>query len=507
MPNGFAHLVLYTWPLVAFFFFRSMPLRSALIWTILAGYLILPARAGFDLPALPTVDKDFVAISSATLFCLIFGRMANEQLANRVRQVAQSPSKTQQNSTSSFVPKRGQMIFWGLIGIAVISPFITTMANGDPIVKGRAVIPGLKTYDAFSVGLTILITILPFLLGRRYLASDESQKLLLKCIALALFGYSFLALYEIRMSPQLNFDFYGFFPHSFMQHVRAGGYRPLVFLPHGLILSLLLALATAAALALWRSKPGALGSTKWLFLGFWLFCTLVLSKSLGAFILTLLFCPIILIFRARTQMIVAAMIATLVLLYPMLRSADLIPVDAIYNAAHDIDANRADSLKVRIDNEESLLEKARQKPLSGWGGWGRSRIYNELGQDITTADGYWIIIIGTSGWLGYIAHFGLLCLPLILLGLRGGRLSLSLVTSSLCIIQCVALVDLLPNASASPILWLIAGSVMGRYQTAELHTDQTSESIDSQPATDTPAERQSRSDSPKAPTLHVRVPR
>ena len=70
----------------------------------------------------------------------------------------------------------------------------------------------------------------------------------------------------------------------------------------------------------------------------------------------------------------------------------------------------------RFDNEDQILEKARDKRLAGWGGWGRARVYNERGRDITITDGYWIIVMSENGWLGYIARFGLMCIPLILLG-------------------------------------------------------------------------------------------
>lgn len=57
---------------------------------------------------------------------------------------------------------------------------------------------------------------------------------LLKVLALACLAYSLLALWEVRMSPRLNREIYGFFGHSWSQHVRYGGYRPILFLNHGI---------------------------------------------------------------------------------------------------------------------------------------------------------------------------------------------------------------------------------------------------------------------------------
>ncbi|WP_234999525.1 hypothetical protein [Roseovarius albus] len=471
----------------------------------------MPTRAGFDLPAFPTVDKDFVAVVSALLMCAVFGRKAQTQnrlvqREGRSQQRLLQPDLAEINSLI-FVPKRGNKIFWGLIGLATLSPVMTVLQNAEPAIRGPGFIPGLRPYDAFSIALTLLVTILPFLLGRRYLASESAQKLLLKGIALALLIYSFLALYEVRMSPQLNTMFYGFFPHSWAQHVRGDGYRPLVFLPHGLILSIFLGMGAASAFAYWRCQADKLKAAKWLLVGLWIFGTLVLSKSLGALVLTILFCPVILFLGVRSQTIIAALFAGVVLTYPMLRSADLIPVEAIHNAAQSIDEGRAQSLKYRLDNEDRLIEKAQQKPLAGWGGWGRSRVYDESGWDITTTDGYWVIVIGAAGWLGYLAHFGLLCIPLVLLGIKGRKLDLTIATSSLGIVHCIAIIDLLPNASVSPVLWLIAGSVMGRFQTANTRADLLAAKEEPLTSSDTPRERQSRPDTPTAPELHVRVPR
>ena len=36
------------------------------------------------------------------------------------------------------------------------------------------------------------------------------------------------------ISPQLHFMTYGFYQHEFTQVVRMGGYRPMVFLQHGI---------------------------------------------------------------------------------------------------------------------------------------------------------------------------------------------------------------------------------------------------------------------------------
>ena len=56
------------------------------------------------------------------------------------------------------------------------------------------------------------------------------------------------------MSPQLSNMFYGFFPHSWQQHVREGHFRPIVFMQHGLMVSLWMAVSSVTAFWLWRSE-------------------------------------------------------------------------------------------------------------------------------------------------------------------------------------------------------------------------------------------------------------
>ena len=59
--------------------------------------------------------------------------------------------------------------------------------------------------------------------------------------------------WEVRMSPQLHSSMYGFRPFRFDQAYRWGGYRPSVFMQHGIALGLFMASCTLVAFWLWRS--------------------------------------------------------------------------------------------------------------------------------------------------------------------------------------------------------------------------------------------------------------
>ena len=168
---------------------------------------------------------------------------------------------------------------------------------------------------------------------------------------------------------------------------------------------------------------------------------------------------------ARQQVRIAMIISMIVITYPVLRGADFFPVETMLGLAEKIQAERAESLEYRFTNEAVLLEHARKKPLFGWGPWGRNYVYDpETGNATTIADGFWVITIGTYGWVGYIAVFGLLVLPIYMLNRnwhrvkdRGG----AYLAAGVAIMLTINLINLLPNAGLRTTTWLIAGALIG----------------------------------------------
>lgn len=443
MPNAFAYLMLFSWPLVSVVLFRVFSLQKALIWTILGGYLILPSGTGIDVPLLPDMDKSLIPALSALVLCMIF-----------------APKVTLE---PDWAGRTARLLTFALIGLLITTPILTVLQNPDPIIAGRIFIPGLRIYDAFSMILTVLVTIVPFWIGLRYLNTQEGHKLLLQAFVFGALVYSVPALFEVRMSPQLHTWFYGFFQHDFIQHIRAGGFRPVVFLSHGLMLGILLCIAVLSALILWREalregkKAGG-----WMFAAIWLGIVLLVSKNLGAVAITAVLSVLVVFTGRRIQTTFAVSVAVVVMLYPMLRGAGLIPVDAIYDMAASVNVERADSLKFRLDNEDALLAHANEKPVFGWGSWGRNQLYDETtGEMVSVTDGIWIILIGVYGWLGYIAHFGLLTIPILFYFLRRSQFGPSLITPGMMLVLSATLIDLIPNSGLVNYVWLMAGGLTG----------------------------------------------
>jgi hypothetical protein len=322
-------------------------------------------------------------------------------------------------------------------------------------------VPGFYPLDGLKLAARNVITLAPFYVGSRYLCTDEGRTQLLRAFSVAALFYSLPMLLEVRLSPQLHRWVYGYFPHSFAQQVRAGGYRPVVFLQHGLQVALFAAMAVIATVVLARSRRRVLRIPAGLAAGYLSFI-LLLCKTLGATLYAVIVAPIIMFTRPRTWVKICCALLILVCAYPLLRTSGLVPVQHIASAANSISLDRSASFETRVENEDLLLGKALQKPWLGWGTWGRNRVRDQYtGQDITLSDGGWIIEFGTFGWLGYLSLFGLFTVA----GFRALRaVGNELTTANMMIggaalLLAMNIVDAIPNSNLTPLTFALAGSI------------------------------------------------
>lgn len=438
-PNAFAYLMIAVWPFVTWQLWRRLDPARALIWTVLAGYLVLPPLTALNLPVIPDLDK--VSIPNLTaLFC------ATYLLKDKI----------------SFLPD--DLIGKFLILLFILSPFGTVLTNSDPLHFAVSTIQGMRIYDSIAAVANQAIVLLPFFLARRYLGTPAGIRAIIMALIAAGLMYSVPMLIESRMSPQMNVWVYGFFQHDFFQTIRQGGYRPVVFLQHGLWVAFFALMCMISAVIALRNvlpedRPKAV-----LILGYLVFL-LVMCKSAGPLVYAAGTVPLILFAGVRVQITVAAALAVLVMTYPLLRGAHLVPLDRILDFADGLSAERAYSLQFRIDNEELLLARAQERPLFGWGGYGRNFLHDPVsGQIANIADGAWVIVLGIYGWVGYLAEFGLTALALVMLGrevvLQKAEV-FSPYVAGLALILAANMVDLLPNATHIPFTWLMSGALLG----------------------------------------------
>lgn len=452
--NILALLALLAWPLVVIVLFRTMRLERALIWSILGGYMFLPQLAQINPPAIPAFDKVTIPNLTAFVCCVaIWGRLPSLIPASWPGRVL----------LAAFVLSPAFTVIANLDAVRFGIDRIGAIALIDRTMQAAPDLPGLRFYDSASALAQQLLLMLPFFLAREALRTAEGIREILVALVVAGLIYAPLMLFEIRFSPQLHTIVYGFFQHDFIQAIRAGGYRPFVFMPHGLWVAFFAFMVFSAALALWRTEGGA-ARLRWgagVVLGAGL---LAICKSMGVVLYALAFAPLMLLLRPRVHLTVAVIVTLLVIGYPALRGLGLVPTDAILARVAQISGDRAQSLEYRFTNENLVLAHAEARPWLGWGGWGRFFPHDpETGTTRIVVDGLWIITIGSNGWLGYFALFGLLSLPIWALAgaaWRSGQAPPASVTI-LALVLAVNLIDLLPNATLIPFTWLIAGALLG----------------------------------------------
>lgn len=436
MPSFFAYAMLVLWPVMGAWIARKKTDASAAVLVLLVPYLLLPAKAEIDFPLIPPIDKYIVA-SMFALFLFAFKRR-----------------------TLTLLPKGS---YKAIMLLLIVSPLATMLTNRESLSIGVVSLPGLGFSEFINMLFgNVFRVYVPFILGYCYFRDDESHKLFIKYILIAGLVYAVPIMWEVRMSPQLHTQIYGFFPHDFIQMVRGGGFRPVVFLGHGLLVAIFIAMALIASVGNWKQKIFDKGG---LFVVALMMLVLILCKSWGALIFGFMGLVATLFIPVGLQKRALLVLAVVVFLYPALRAQDWMPVDKTLEFFSTYSEDRTRSLRIRFDNEDLLLDRAREKGLFGWGIWGRSRLYNpRTGEDAVITDGSWIIVFGTFGWLGYLLVFGLLCLPVFqyakMKGLSNPKDNYKYLPY-IAMMMMINVLDSIPNSSINNITLLMAGILAG----------------------------------------------
>ncbi len=365
------------WPFVVMVIFAVLPPRRAAIVAFLAGWMFLPDVV-FPLPGIPDYSK--TTASTLGVLCGVMLFDAKALLSLR--------------------------LWWGDIPIVLycLCPLASSIENG------------LGAYDGASAVFTEVVSWgLPYLFGRAYLRSLEAFGELAVLLFVAGVIYAPLCLYEIRMSPQLNRYVYGFGISGGGEYGRelgAWGSRPRVFMGTGLAVGTFMTAAsimgvwlwyTGAVQRLWGFAMGPLAAL--------VVITTVLCKNMGALSLLIFGLTALFSIRFLQRPVLVYLLILAAPAYMAFRATGKWSAESMVEMASAIHPERGRSLQGRLENDTILAEKALRKPLFGWGGWGRSRIYDENGKDISVTDGLWIITLGTMGLTGLTALTASLLLP------------------------------------------------------------------------------------------------
>ena len=460
-----ATFALLAWPLLALVFFANMAFVRALVLASIVPYLFLPEAFFIPLPGLPDINKTASISLGLLLGFFLFGKTEG--------------SKDQLPKFFTDAPFIRVLVIL-LTGTILLGFVLTVLGNAEPLRYGETRLPGLRPWDVVGMLGDFGLSVVPFFFAWRFMPHQEAHRIFLKAVVVWALVYSVLMLIEIRFSPQLHNWMYGYHQHSFLQHIR-DGFRPKVFLQHGIWVGFFVFTALLSAVGLWKSEKTA----KWLLAAAWLFFILMISENLGALVIGVLFLGLFLLFWTGARIAMITIVAFSVLTYPYLRQAEVIPIDGIVNLASLASEERAASLQFRVDHENELLHRVALKPWVGWGPWGRERVFDEDGRDLTVSDGRWIQTLGQTGWIGYIGRFGLLTFPLLTLWFtyrRRGKIPHE--TMALALICSGNLVYMIPNSTLTVLGWMAFGALAGFAQFNALQNTE-----DHRPQLDHPREK------------------
>lgn len=432
MGNSIAYVALLGWPVLSFLLYCRYTTLTATFWTIVGGYLLLPVKVGIDLPLIPAFDKTSVPSLSALAWCFLVKKRWIPLIPQSMR----------------------EKIIFVLIFVFMI---LTSLNNGAPVFNGAEFVRGLSLYDGISVSIAFYFDLIPYLLGISIVRTKHDLLKVAKFIIIAGLLYTPAILFEIRMSPQLHTWIYGFFPHSFSQMVRFDGFRPVVFIGHGLFVAIFVLISCCMAASFTQMKT-SIARVPAVCILIYLFIVLVLCKSVGAWLLGTIGILTIVFLAPKVKQKVAFTLAVMVISYPLLCAFGWFPHDSFVEFAGLFGEDRAQSLNFRFSHESALMLHAQEKLWLGWGGWGRNRLHD------STVDGYWIIQLGTAGVLGYLMISGLLLSSILRAGQiiqRSQDLQERRLLSSASILIALIMIDQVPNSSISVVVWFLCGAVSG----------------------------------------------
>lgn len=424
--NPFAHFMLLTCIPVILLFFYLMPRKQAVLCAFLYAWMFLPNDA-YYIPFLPNYGK-----TTAT----VYGVLLAVVLIDHAQPIFR------------FKPS------WVDIPMALwcISPLFTSLHVGLGLWDGMSGV----LYSTIAWGM-------PYFIGRCYFSQLQDTRLIVVALFIAGLVYAPLCWYEIRMSPQLHNIIYGQHAHDFTQTFRGGGWRPTVFMHHGLMVAMFMCVAAMAGIVVWKAR---IMRSFWNMPIIWpvlfLAVTFMFCKSTYAIVLFFMTVGTFMVayyFRTAIPVLLLVLIPPI---YVGTRIADVWHGEGLVSVAQDqFGEHRAGSLNFRLRHEYDLIHSTYRSPVFGLGA---SFVYLPDGR-VAVPDSLWIIAFARHGLLGVTAFMAMSVLPVMLFLMRIGRVGFKDPDTwpgiMLALIGVAFLFDNLMNAMFNPIFILILGALVG----------------------------------------------
>jgi len=412
---------------VIFYLFIRFPAQRAVIISFVVAWLFLP-QVSYPIPILPPLTKISTACYGILLATIIYD---TERITTFKPGWLDIP-----------------MVIWCLC------PIVSQVSNG-----GSPISPTFLQIVSWGA---------PYFLGRLYLGSLDGLRQMAIGIFAGGLAYIPFTLIEGVRGPILHQMVYGISAfEDWGQARRMGGWRPVVFMQHGLMVGVWM--MTAALIGIWMWQTGALKkfqgrNIKTLVIV--LTISFFLCRSTGAY--SLFGIGLLILFCAkwfRTSLPLLLIIGYVSFYLYIAASGQFASKDVIDFITQMFGQERSDSLKFRFDMEEILGEKARQRFLFGWGDAGGNRVYNQYGKDISVTDSLWIIAFGLYGAVGLASLFSSLLLPVVAFCMKYPARTWSnpkvAPAAALGVALTMYVFDCVLNAMTNPIFAVIAGGISG----------------------------------------------
>jgi hypothetical protein len=419
-------IALFGWLLVVPALFLILPGRRAALIGVIGGVLFLP-MAAYHVQGIPEFSK---------LSSIGYGLAIGIALT----------------SLSRFASTRPSWLDLWMCGWLLVVP-LSILANGMEV-----------KFALSSLLSTALVYLMPYLAGRMFVVREQDSVELASAIVIGGLCYVPLCWMEMRLSPQLHAWVYGFHQHEFAQTWRSGGWRPMVFMQHGLMVAGWMMSATLMAAWLVAAKVRQVGRISTVYAFVVLVATLMLMRSLGALALFGVGIGFLAAVRALRMPALIAVLAIVPAGYLFARVGLKWDALQIVEISQAISPERASSLLFRIRNETLLIERALERPMLGWGGYGLNQLQGEDGSDITITDSLWIAMLGVRGLVGMICLYGWFLSPAIVVAWRCRRRdlkpSIRWVLLGLCSVSLFFAFDTLFNAMINQVYFMLSGALV-----------------------------------------------